>query len=77
MTHIRNLSVLLLVLVTSTVVAAQTQTPAQTEWQRMYELGLKYRTAEELYSALKSAAHGGQQSPDFSQWPDWTGPWTA
>ena len=83
MTYSRNLSLLLLILAgwagwaTPTVVAAQTQTQAQTEWQRMYDLGLKYRTAEDLYSALKSAAHGGQQSPSFSQLPDWPGLWMA
>lgn len=77
MRHIRNLSVLLLILSASTVVAAQTQTQAQAEWQRMHDMGLKYGTAEELYSALKSAAHGGQQPASFSQLPDWTGLWTA
>src|ERR1051326_5452538 len=77
MTHIRNLCVLLLILAASTIVAAQTQTQGQTEWQRMYDLGLKYPTAEGLYSALKSAAHGGQQTPPFSQLPDWSGLWMA
>src|SRR5689334_16706206 len=80
MAHIRNSSLLLFILAgwaASTIVAAQTQTQAQTEWQRMYDLGLKYKTAEDLYSALKSAAHGGQQSPPFSQLPDWSGLWMA
>jgi hypothetical protein len=77
MTHIRNLSVLLLIMAASTVAAAQTQTQPQTEWQRMYDLGLKYGTAWDLYSALKSAAHGGQQSPPFAQLPDWSGLWMA
>src|SRR5260370_19327577 len=77
MTHIRKLPVLLLILAASSIVAAQTQTRAQTEWQRMYDLGLKYGTAWDLYSALKSAAHGGQQSPAFAQLPDWSGLWMA
>src|SRR5256886_3427854 len=80
MTHIRNFSVLLLIFAgwaASKVVAAQTQTQAQPEWQRMVDMGLKYGTAEDLYSALKSAAHGGQQSPAFSQLPDWSGLWMA
>jgi hypothetical protein len=77
MTPIRKLAVLLLILAASAILAAQTQTQAQTEWQRMFDLGLKYRTAGDLYTALKSAAHGGQQSPPFAQLPDWSGLWMA
>lgn len=47
------------------------------EWQRMHEMGLKHRTAWELYTTLKTAARGGQTSPPFSQLPDWTGLWTT
>ena len=43
----------------------------------MFELGLKHRTASDLYAALKSDAHGGQQSPPFAQLPDWSGLWMA
>jgi hypothetical protein len=43
----------------------------------MLEMGLKYRTASDLYSALKTAAGGGRQSPPFSQLPDWSGLWTS
>lgn len=79
MKHGKILVLLLLVMAAPAVVAAQaqTQTQAQTEWQRMFSLGLKYRTAMDLYTALKSAAHVGQQSPPFAQLPDWSGLWTA
>ena len=66
-----------LVLIAAASALAMAQTPAQTEWQRMFELGLKYRTASDLYMALKSAANGGQQSPSFAQLPDWSGLWTV
>lgn len=45
------------------------------EWQRMHDLGLKYKTAWELYMALKTEAGGGKVSPAFSELPDWTGLW--
>jgi hypothetical protein len=77
MIHIKKSLVLLVLLAVSGILGAQTQSRAQTEWQRMFDLGLKYRTASELYRALKSAAHGGQQSPPFGQLPDWSGLWTA
>ncbi|OLD57314.1 MAG: hypothetical protein AUI54_03210 [Acidobacteria bacterium 13_1_40CM_2_56_5] len=77
MTRIKKLPALLLIVATSTIVAAQTRTQAQTEWQRMFDMGPKYGTALELYAALKSAAHGGLQSPPFARLPDWSGLWTA
>jgi hypothetical protein len=81
MTWIKKLLTFVLIVAAPAVVAAQnqsqTQTPAQAEWQRMLDLGLKYGKASELYLALKSAAHGGQQSPAFAQLPDWSGLWTA
>jgi hypothetical protein len=43
----------------------------------MLDRGIKYRTAAELYQALKTEAHGGKQSPPFDQLPDWSGLWTA
>ena len=75
MTCLGKFCALLLILTTSSAVAAQDQTQAQ--WQRMFELGLKHRTASDLYTALKSDAHGGQQSPPFAQLPDWSGLWLA
>src|SRR5207244_3080261 len=45
--------------------------------KQMIEMGLKYNTASELYTALKTAAHGGQQSPPSAQLPDWSGLWMA
>jgi len=75
MTCLGKFCALLLILTTSSAVAAQDQTQAQ--WQRMFELGLKHRTASDLYTAVKSDAHGGQQSPPFAQLPDWSGLWMA
>jgi len=75
MTCFKQLRVAALIIAASAL--AMAQTPAQTEWQRMYELGLKYRTASDLYMALKSAANVGPQSPSFAQLPDWSGLWTA
>jgi hypothetical protein len=43
------------------------------DWQRKYELGLKHRTAWDLYLALKQAARGGQPP---ARMPDWSGIWT-
>ena len=51
--------------------AAPQQAPA--DWQRKHEMGLKYRTAWDLYQALRQAARGGQ-SP--AQVADWSGIWT-
>jgi hypothetical protein len=40
-------------------------------------MGLKHKTAADLFQSLKQAARGGQVSPPFSQLPDWSGLWTA
>jgi hypothetical protein len=47
------------------------------EWQRLSALGLQHPTAWGLYSAMKQAAGGGQQSPPFDRLPDWSGLWTS
>ena len=77
MVHVKKSPALLLMLAACAISAAQTQSRAQSEWQQMFEMGLKYKTASELYTALKTAAHGGQQSPPFAQLPDWSGLWMA
>lgn len=56
--------------------AAQTPQPAA-EWVRKHALGLKHRTAADLYAALKAAARGGRQNVPFPELPDWSGLWTA
>ena len=63
------------------IAAAATPQPPQAQpaadWQRKHAMGLKQRTAWDLYLNLKETARGGQQSPPFTQLPDWTGLWTA
>ena len=54
----------------------QPQQPAA-EFQRLHDMGLKHKTASDLFQSLKQAARGGQVSPPFSQLPDWSGLWTA
>jgi hypothetical protein len=51
------------------------QSPA--DWDRMHQMGLKYKSAWDLYMALKSAANGGKVNPPYAQLPDWSGLWTA
>jgi hypothetical protein len=66
-----------LVAITSVGLRAQDrpqQSPA--EWRQKHDLGLKYRTAWDLYQALKTGARGGKQNPPFSELPDWSGLWT-
>jgi len=77
MIHVKKSSTLLLMLVACAISSAQTQSQPQSDWQRMFEMGLKYKTASDLYTALKTVAHGGQQSPPFAQLPDWSGLWMA
>ena len=77
MRRITQAAVLALVAIASPIVIAQAPSAqAQAEWQRMHELGLKHRTAGDLYMALKAAAGGGQVSPPFARLPDWSGLWT-
>jgi hypothetical protein len=69
-----------LLAITSTTLIAQGGRPTQTpdEFRRMLATGTKYRSALELYAALKMAAPGGgRQMPSFNQLPDWSGLWTA
>jgi len=56
--------------------APQTAPQSAADWQRKHALGLKHRTARDLYLALKEAARGGRQNPPFAQLPDWSGLWT-
>src|SRR5262245_42596920 len=66
-----------LVAITSVGLKAQDrpqQSPA--EWRQKHDLGLKHRTASDLYHALKTGARGGKQNPPFSELPDWSGLWT-
>src|SRR5689334_4954121 len=55
---------------------AQPQQPAA-EWQRLHDMGLKHKTAADLFQSLKQAARGGQVNTPYSQLPDWSGLWTA
>jgi hypothetical protein len=77
--HVLSYSFALLAIaaLASPVAIAQQERQSPAEWRRMYELGLKHRTASDLYAALKKAAGGGQQSPPFDRLPDWSGLWTA
>jgi hypothetical protein len=77
MTPIRRWAVLALMMTASPMAVAQPASQSQAEWQRMSALGLQHRTAWELYSAMKQAAGGGQQSPRFDRLPDWSGLWTS
>ena len=77
MTEIKHLAIVVFVALASSALVAQQPPPPQsqqapTEWQRKYELGLKHRTASELYKALKQAA--GSRQPSL---PDWSGEWTS
>lgn len=67
------------VLIASAAATAQDRAPQQpaADWQRKHALGLKHRTAWDLYLSLKDAAKAGRQNPPFSQLPDWTGLWMA
>src|SRR6267378_3674247 len=76
MTPIRRLTVVAFMLTASPLAFAQ-QAQSQAEWQRMSALGIQHRTAWDLYTAMKQAAGGGQQSPPFDRLPDWSGLWTS
>src|SRR5258705_757031 len=57
---------------------AQAPRQAPDEFRRLLAMGVKYKTAGELFAALKMAAPGGaRQMPTFAQLPDWSGLWTA
>ena len=75
MTRIKRVTVLAFVAIASATAAAQQPRQSPAEWRRMSEMGLKHRTALDLYTALKVAAGGGKQSPSFTQLPDWSGLW--
>src|ERR1700704_1776061 len=77
MTGIKRLTLLALVAIASVTAVAQEQRQSPAEWRRMFDMGLKHRTALDLYTALKVAAGGGKQTPSFAQLPDWSGLWTA
>ena len=70
-------------LLTSPITAQAPQNnPAQdpravAEWNRNHDMGVKYKTALDLYMALKHAARGGRQLPPATQLPDWSGLWTS
>ena len=50
----------------------------QTEFQRNLALGVKHRTAWDLYMALKATATGGGRvNVPFNRLPDWSGLWRA
>src|SRR5688572_10333335 len=75
----RRILLIVLIATTAATLSAQ-QRPAQVdpaEWRRMHDRGLAHGTAWDLYTALKAEARGGQQSPPFSQLPDWSGLWTT
>src|SRR5438105_5449475 len=68
----------LLTVAAATGAFAQGNRQTPDEFKRMLAMGTKYRTASELYTALKMAAPGGgRQMPAFAQLPDWSGLWTA
>src|SRR4249920_3571349 len=76
MTRFTGLAVALIAMASLSLVAQRVR-QSPTEFQRMLQMGLKYRTASELYTALKTAAGGGRQAPPYSQLPDWSGLWIA
>ena len=77
MTPIRGLAVVAFILTASSLAVAQQSPQSQAEWQRMSALGIRHRTASDLYTALKQAPGGARQKPAFDRLPDWSGLWTA
>jgi len=79
MTAVKRFAVFALVAAASAALAQQPQQQRQSpaEWERLHQMGLKYRSASDLYMALKSAAGGGKVSPPYAQLPDWSGLWIA
>jgi len=77
---IRQLALVGVLVVASASAGYAQQAPPQTpeQFRQMLAMGTKYKTASELYAALKAAAPGGgRQMPAFNQLPDWSGLWTA
>lgn len=78
MTRITALALLALVAAAMPVSAQQPQAPlaqSSADWQRKYDMGLEYRTAWDLYMALKAEA-GRRAQPAPATLPDWSGIWT-
>ena len=73
MTLFKKLAVLVILATVPTTVFAQGGRQSPDEFRRMLDMGLKHRTASELYEALKNDVHGGKQSPPYDQLPDWSG----
>jgi len=76
MTSFKKFAVPTILATVSVTVFAQNGGQSPAEFRRMLDMGIKHRTAAELYQALKTEAHGGRQSPPYDQLPDWTGLWT-
>ena len=78
----KRLTLFVFITLASSMLVAQQQPPPQAqaqppaEWQAKYEFGLKYRTASDLYMALKTAANTRQSAPRRPL-PDWSGVWTS
>jgi hypothetical protein len=77
MRRITRLAIVALVTLAAPHAVAQEPAQSAADWQRMYETGLKHRTAWDLYTSLRDAAGGGQVSPPYAQLPDWSGLWTT
>ncbi len=79
MTAVKRFALFALIAAASATALAQQQQQRQSpaDWERMHQMGLKYRSAWDLYMALKSAAGGGKVSPPYAQLPDWSGLWTS
>lgn len=77
MTLFKKLAVLVILATIPATVFAQGGRQSPDEFRRMLDMGLKHRTASELYEALKNDVHGGNQSPRYDQLPDWSGLWIA
>jgi hypothetical protein len=73
----KKLAVVVILATIPATVFAQGGRQSPDEFRRMLDMGLKHRTAFELYEALKNDAHGGKQSPPYDQLPDWSGLWAA
>ena len=77
MTLFKKLAAPVILAALPATVFAQGARQSPDEFRRMLDMGLKHRTASELYEALKTDAHGGKQSPPYDQLPDWSGLWIA